>query len=242
MFNSELLGDKMDLEQLNDSDPNVRIGAAVRLAEHGNFAGRSVLLAALEDDDWRVRQRAAHWLGRIGPAWAIQPLSKPLQDHSTDVRNAVIFALLNIGRSTVVPFLLDALHDEDPDRREDAATALCSLLGRAVVDQFWEEGNEEEDANRVTAWWRENSTTFDPSIFYYRGQPASVGDLINEFGKASPQVVEILSNRLFDWTGQRFSGSHQEQASEWEQWWPLHQHAFQRGRRYFHGRPVDEIS
>jgi HEAT repeat protein len=228
------------MAELIDPDPRVRIEATFELAQNGSMAGRETLLTELSDPDWQVRQRAASRLGRIGPAWAINGLAKLLDDPISGVRNVAIFALLNVGRPAVVPLLLRALRDDDPDIQEDAATALSSLLGKDVAYEF-EETIGEEDASRMEDWWADEAKRFRDDLVYERGQPASIGTLIDQFRNASPQVVESIADDLFDRTGQRFKGSKGEQVAAWDQWWQTNKAAFQDGKRYFHGKDVDKL-
>lgn len=218
----------------------MRIDAAFKLAEHGLTNGRDVLVEGLGDSDWEVRMQAAEALGRIGPAWAVGPVSKLVGDPIAGVKNTAIIGLLRIGRPSVVPSLLRALRDEDPDIREDAANALDNLFGMEAADQL---GDliDDDSASRMENWWRDNANRFDPDRVYDDGQPFSVGRLIARWIKAPPEITESLSNKLFDWTGQRFIGSQREQASAWEQWWQTNKHSFRTGRRYFHGRDVDDL-
>lgn len=227
--------------RLADNDPEVRNEAAFELAGRGSVAGRDHLLGALEDPDWRVREFAASFLGRIGAPQAIEPLGKVVEDPISVVRNAAIFALSRIGRPAVVPPLLRALRDEDPDRREDAATALSILLGNEATLLLPDE-IEDEDIDRITTWWTENSMRFDDGTVYVKGQPASVEDLINKLRGARPEVVGIVADELFDWTGQRFTGSQQTQVAAWDHWWQSNGNAFKPGRRYFHGRDIENLS
>ena len=205
------------------------------------LAGRDVLVEGLGDPDWEVRMQAAEALGRIGPAWAIGPVSELVGDPIAGVKNEAVIGLRRIGRPLVVPSLLRALRDEeDPDIGEDAASALAALFGMEAADQL---GDliDAGSARRMENWWRDNANRFDPDRVYDGGQPFSVGRLIDRWMNARPEVTEILSNELFDWTGQRFTGSQRDQASAWEQWWQTNKHAFRTGRRYFHGRDVDEV-
>jgi hypothetical protein len=210
------------------------------LAEHGFTAGRDVLVKGLGDSDWQVRMQAAEALGRIGPAWAIGPVSKLVGDPIAGVKNEAVIGLRRIGRPLVVPSLLRALRDEDPDIREDSAAAVSALFGMEAAYQL---GDliDEGSASRMENWWRDNANRFDPDSVYDCGQPFSVGRLIARWTDARPEVTEILSNELYDWTGQRFSGSRRDHVSAWEQWWQTNGHAFRTGRRYFHGRDVDDL-
>ena len=229
------------ITRLADDNPEVRIETAFELARRGSAAGRDVLLGALEDPDWQVRECAASLLGHIGAAWAIEPLGKTVEDPYSVVRNAAIFTLMRIGRPAVVPLLLRALRDEDIDRREDAATAISMLLGNEASALLPDEV-EDEDVDQIENWWAHNARRFDADTVYIKGLPASVESLINGLKDAPPEVIEHLANELFDWTGQRFVGSQQEQSAAWGKWWQTNGGAFKPGRRYFHGRDVETLS
>ncbi len=229
--------------RLRGRDPFGRLEAAVALARTGSDEGRDVLLRGLEHKDPMVRSRAAFLLGQIGPSWAIEPLATRLRDPVSAVRNEVVFALLGTRRAAAVPLLIRALEDPDPDRREDARVALVTLLGKpmaAVLAEMEEEVPDE--AGQARAWWKANAARFPGDGAWDAGEPLSIERWIRELGKASPETVEILNDRLADWTGEdpAFGAEGQAAAAAaWRAWWRKHGSRFPAGRRYFWGRPVE---
>jgi HEAT repeat protein len=114
------------LASLIDEDEAVRLNAAIALAEAGNSAGLSVLLAALRHESAVVRlHHATSALVTLGapvvPA-LLQNLAQP-----NPARAAAALALYRIDtarKDHVVTVLLETLNDPDDRARHDAASVL----------------------------------------------------------------------------------------------------------------------
>lgn len=112
--NKQLLVDEL-IKQLKDSDVDVRIEAARRLAAVG-IAGRN--------------------LGSSHGKRAVESLIAALKDRDIDVRAAAAEALGQIGDKRAVEKLIDTLKDKDPDVRMSAANALGILGDKQAISQL----------------------------------------------------------------------------------------------------------
>ena len=112
------------INQLADTDLNVRTQAVKTLSEIGEHAVRP-LIAALCDEHESVQMSAATALGKIGePAKSAVPaLVKALDNKSAKVRGWATWALGRIGEPPA-PRLIDLIGDEDTELRRSAVSAL----------------------------------------------------------------------------------------------------------------------
>ncbi len=211
--------------QLSSADASQRLKAAYALAQANDFSGRDVLLDGLRSKDPDVRLHAAELLGHIGPSWAVDPLGALLDDEESYVRNEVIFALMNIERALVVPWLIKALGDSDEE-----------LLGDSVPTASEIGEDDEDEGERVSAWWREESWQFSPLTCYYRGSVVDLGAWIASLRNSSAPEIEWIIKRLERWTGEHFGvANDRDLADRWSIWWQTHSSAFKPGQRYFYG-------
>ncbi len=100
----------------DDPSPEVRVGAAVALADVGAEEALPVLLVAVEDDDAHVRQMALSALGEIGDARASQRLERALCDDRPEVRYQAVIAFARVAKDdgpAVATALSRALTDPD---------------------------------------------------------------------------------------------------------------------------------
>ena len=145
---------------LQDSDVNVRKGAADVLGELKATRAVESLIAALQDSDINVRGKAMDALGKIGDPRAVRPLIKVLDNRGDlETMNAVIEALRKIGYARVVEPLVTILKDSDGGMRFEAARALNGLgwkpadnIQRAfhqIALNFWEHPEEHLGADAV---------------------------------------------------------------------------------------------
>lgn len=108
---------------LNDSNPNVRSGAARALGKIGDTRALGSLVFRLRyDSDVEVRKSAV-WALHMGGAQSVGPLIEALQDADEWVRFGAVIVLAKIGDLAVEP-LIDALQDAKPLVRANAAETL----------------------------------------------------------------------------------------------------------------------
>jgi hypothetical protein len=212
-------------------------------AKSGDFSGVSTILGGLSDGNQDVRLRSAYVAGRIGLPQAIEPLSvMALRDRVSDNRNQAIFALVAIGRPAAVPTLIGALHDEEVERRMDARIGLYRMLGPDVfaplVEEDADEGPDQAEIDRVTAWWDARAAQFDAGKVYAFGVLATPEVFILQ-ASAATATPDAYFHALTDWTGQDF-GERPATAvlRKWMAWWSAHEREYEPGRRYFFGRLV----
>lgn len=228
---------------LNDPNPKKRLEVALQLAQTGDFSGIDTIVRALAHDDGEVRIEAAFCCQQIGCSAAISPLTRmAISDPLSGNRNQAIYALAAIGRPAVVPAIITALNDEDPERRDDARTALARLFGRGVLprlaDEF-DDGDRDEERDRVAEWWRVQSGRFDPELVYFMGKPASPGSFIRELMTTKTSLPDAYLSALRDWTGQDFGQAPLSKVvTRWKTWWTRNRRHYEAGRRYYYGHRV----
>jgi HEAT repeat protein len=118
---------------LEDSDADVRAGAAGALGSLGNPEAKPALRKCLKDTAWRVLYESATALGNLQDVEAIPDLVELLRNGDKNVRGGVASALGAIGDPTVVGPLTEALQDQDKDVRAAAARALDTLADPTAV-------------------------------------------------------------------------------------------------------------
>jgi HEAT repeat protein len=106
------------LEKTLRDDPSseVRVAAAVALADVVAREALPVLLVAVEDDDAHVRQMALSALGEIGDARAAHRLERALRDDRPEVRYQAVIAFARVAKddgAAVAKALTRALDDPD---------------------------------------------------------------------------------------------------------------------------------
>lgn len=128
--------DRMDdlIDDLTDSDWQVRSKAAMALGEMGDEKAVDPLIEALRDDVREVRLNAAWALGEIGDDRAIEPLVAALNDQVREVRCVVAIALGKIGNEKAVGPLKEALKEEDRDASEIYYAAPGPAEGPTLMD------------------------------------------------------------------------------------------------------------
>jgi hypothetical protein len=119
---------------LRDSDPRMRLTAALAMATSGQEASTvtTVLVSALTARDSALRRTGSMGLIRMGPAAedaAPVLLLAFAADPDAMVRQNAANALLHIGPGAkeVVPGLTSALQHHDPEVRRAAATILADF-------------------------------------------------------------------------------------------------------------------
>jgi len=85
------------IRALNDSDWDVRSGAAEALGRIGEPAVEPLINALNNSDTTGVRVNAAQALGRIGDSRAVKPLERALNDADSRVRKSAAEALRRFG-------------------------------------------------------------------------------------------------------------------------------------------------
>jgi bilin biosynthesis protein len=99
------------IKALNDSDKEIRKGAAHVLGIIGDSKAIEPLIKTLSDKNKLVRREASTALSHMGKE-AVDPLIKTLQDPDWKVRGAAVWALGAIGDSKAVNEVEKLLNDE----------------------------------------------------------------------------------------------------------------------------------
>jgi HEAT repeat protein len=137
------------IEFLQDSDPDLRMQAALVLGEQGKQEGIPALLEALEDSDNNVRYHAIEALGKLRASVAAPALLRIAESRDFFLAFPAIDALRQIGDETVVPHLAPLLADEI--LCEPAAKALGELGDESVVESLVEVLNASRAPGTVIA-------------------------------------------------------------------------------------------
>ncbi|HEX6291238.1 MAG TPA: HEAT repeat domain-containing protein [Herpetosiphonaceae bacterium] len=119
------------IDFLEDPDTDLRIYAALALAEHTDPRAAAALIAALDDPDQNVRFHAIEALGKLRAAAAIEPLLSIAVSGDFFLAFAAIDALRAIGDARVAPGLVPLLADDM--LRDTAAEALGALGDEEVI-------------------------------------------------------------------------------------------------------------
>ena len=120
------------IEFLNDTDPDLRMQAALALGEQRDLNAVAALLTALEDDDSNVRFHAIEALGKIGSIEAAEPLAQIAESQDFFLAFPAIDALKQIGEPGVAPRLIKLFSVEA--LRNVAAEALGAVGDETVVE------------------------------------------------------------------------------------------------------------
>ena len=136
------------IKALHDTDPQVRVWAAIALGCSwipNRQRAVQPLVEALADNEIaligsgdarvgeQVRCNAAAALGEVGGAEAVGPLAAALKDADSYFRRCAADALGQIGDAQAVKPLITALGDKDLDVRAAAAGALAKIGGSEAV-------------------------------------------------------------------------------------------------------------
>ncbi len=125
---------KLLIAALENSDADVRRGAAEALGKVGGARAVEPLVAALRDDNWRVRRSVAEALGKVGNARAVESLIAALKDDDSDVRQAATKALGKVGDARAVEPLIAALRGGNQGVRRSVAEALGKIGDARAVE------------------------------------------------------------------------------------------------------------
>ncbi len=113
------------LELLKDSEPDLRMQAALALGEQRDIRAVEGLIETLKDEDANVRYHAIEALGKLKAAEAVDALAEIAESKDFFLSFAALDALAKIGDARVAPKMLQLLDDEL--LREPAITLLGQL-------------------------------------------------------------------------------------------------------------------
>lgn len=122
------------LQQLSDSNPDVRAKAAVAFGQLRSDRVLEPLLKSLKDKVAEVRSRAAWALGLIGGEKAVDSLLLLLRDEDEKVRSNAVYALGRVGGERVVGSLLGLIKNKEGRVGYAAAWALRNLAIPSSVE------------------------------------------------------------------------------------------------------------
>ncbi|ARV57506.1 hypothetical protein BZZ01_01645 [Nostocales cyanobacterium HT-58-2] len=121
---------------LQDSDAQVRAGAAIILGKIGPAAAQAAvpLIRAINDKDPTVRSHVVQAIGKIGRQAYVPHLIAGLDSEKQSERYSAAHSLRAMGKdaASAVPALIKKLQDEDVWMRVRAGSALGSI-GKAAV-------------------------------------------------------------------------------------------------------------
>ncbi len=125
------------IEALEDSNPNVRAGAARALGKIGDMRALTPLIECLDhDNDIEVRKSVV-WALHMGGTRAVPSLIDALQDLDEWVRFGAVIVLAKIGRDAVGP-LIGALRSSATMVRANAAETLGRIGDGSAADALAE--------------------------------------------------------------------------------------------------------
>lgn len=119
------------LELLKDSDPDLRMQAALALGEQRDDRAVEGLISAINDDDANVRYHAIEALGKLKAAEAVDALVEIAESKDFFLAFAALESLAKIGDARIAPKMVLLLDDEL--LREPAITLLGQLGDDSVV-------------------------------------------------------------------------------------------------------------
>lgn len=109
---------------LEDSNPNVRAGAARALGKIGDPRALDALIACLREDTSAEVRKSAVWALHMGDVRSVMPLIEALHDRDEWVRFGATIVLAKIGSPAVLPLIRTTQRDRDPRVRAIAAETL----------------------------------------------------------------------------------------------------------------------
>ena len=113
------------LELLKDSDPDLRMQAALALGEQRDARAVEGLIETLKDDDTNVRYHAIEAFGKLKAAEAVDALVEIAESRDFFLAFAALEALAKIGDARIAPKIVPFLEDEF--LREPAINLLGQL-------------------------------------------------------------------------------------------------------------------
>lgn len=119
------------LELLNDSDPDLRMQAALALGDKGSDCAIDGLMKTLSDEDTNVRYHAIEALGKLKASGAVGALVEIAESRDYFLGFAAIESLAKIGDARIAPAMVALLDDEF--LREPAITLLGQLGDDSAV-------------------------------------------------------------------------------------------------------------
>jgi HEAT repeat protein len=119
------------LELLRESDPNLRMQAALALGEQRDVRAIDALIKALSDDDANVRYHAIEALGKLAAVAAVDALVKIAESKDFFLAFAALDSLAKIGDARIAPRIVPLLEDEL--LREPAISLLGQLGDETAV-------------------------------------------------------------------------------------------------------------
>lgn len=120
---------------------------------HIGAASIPELIKALQDRDPSVRKDSARILGQISDPSAVHALITAITDQDSEVRRATAEALGHIKDQSAVSSLCAALHDEKEHVRRAAAEALGQIGDPTAVDAIIASLEDERESVQVVAAW-----------------------------------------------------------------------------------------
>jgi HEAT repeat protein len=130
---------------LHDSNPEVRMQAALALGTQRGPEAVSALLTALDDHEMNVRFHAIEALGRLGAPSAVKRILAIAESRDFFLTFPALDALVSIGDASVMPRLMPLLSDP--------------MLAAPVADALAHLGDEHAVAPLVEALDRDNGPT-----------------------------------------------------------------------------------
>jgi len=137
------------IEFLNDSNPDLRMQAALALGEQREAAAVPALLAALEDENANVQFHVIEALGKIRSVEAAEPLTQIAESQDFFLAFPALDALKQIRETRVAPRLVKLLSVES--LRDAAAEALGTLGDETAVEPLTRVLNSNEGSPTAIA-------------------------------------------------------------------------------------------
>ena len=123
------------IQQLNDTEPDIRADAAFSLGLLKDKRAVDPLIKCLSDDNEEVRAIAAFMLGELKDPRAIEPLiTTCLNDPSDEVRTSAALSLVLLKDLRAVKPLIKCLSDLSDEVRKSAASSLGWLNDISAIE------------------------------------------------------------------------------------------------------------
>lgn len=149
------------LNELNNSNGDIRNSAVGALVEIGEPAYKQVVLASNGPDEV-VRRKCSDVLGLMVNPDAIPHLIRLLKDSDDYVRRRAANALININNNTAVDALCVALKDGDSTVRSRSATALGVIGDERAIDNLVTALNDYDNEVRLKSTESLNKMGWNP--------------------------------------------------------------------------------